>query len=466
MKLTATNKKLEEIGKKYTRLELVSGKNKPTALLIGANAISVLQFSAANIKKMDERKFRTTLRSIVLAAKTHKIKRLALGISPGDFPSLKEYGERWFWQTVAENFLLAEYSFTKYKSNNENTNVREILLSGVEDKSAKKALLKGETVAKAMNLTRDIANTPALDMTPSILATLTKKTFSNSRVKVEVLGEDKLRKLNAGLILAVGQGTTEESKLIVMTYNGGKKNTRPLVLIGKGITYDTGGLNVKPTGAMHDMHMDMSGGAAVLGAMKAISDLKLEKNVIGIIPAAENAVSDSSMRAGDIVTSMSGKTVEILHTDAEGRLVLADALTYSGKFKPHTIIDVATLTGASLVALGQHASAIMTKNNDLEAKLRTLGEKTGDLVWPLPLWNEYKQYLKSARADISNIATNFSRFGGTIEGGVFLSHFVPKGVKWAHIDMAPRMDSVASDKLAKGATGEPVRLLVKIAEEI
>ena len=172
------------------------------------------------------------------------------------------------------------------------------------------------------------------------------------------------------------------------------------------------------------------------------------------------------MRAGDIVTSMSGQTIEILHTDAEGRMILADALTYSERYQPKAIIDVATLTGAALVALGQHASAILSKNEDLVTTLRTLSEEAGDLVWPLPLWDEYKQHIRSTRADVANIAPNFSKFGGSIEGGTFLSFFAPKKVPWAHIDIAPRMDSIPSDKLAKGATGEPVRLLVKYLESV
>ena len=217
---------------------------------------------------------------------------------------------------------------------------------------------------------------------------------------------------------------------------------------------------------MHDMHLDMSGGASVIGAISAIAEMGLKKNVVGLIPAAENSVSATSMRAGDIATSLSGQTVEILHTDAEGRLVLADALTYAQRhYKPALIVDIATLTGAALVALGQHASAIMTKDEALQQKFVRLGEESGDLVWPLPLWDEYQAPLKSHRADISNIATNFSRFGGCIEGGTFLAHFVEKNVPWVHIDIAPRMDSIASDKLAKGSTGEPVRLLVQLIKQ-
>jgi leucyl aminopeptidase len=215
---------------------------------------------------------------------------------------------------------------------------------------------------------------------------------------------------------------------------------------------------------MHDMHLDMSGGATVMAAIVAAAKLGIKKNIVALIPSAENAISSTSMRAGDIVTSLSGQTVEILHTDAEGRLILADALTYAARYNPRAIIDVATLTGAALSALGQQASALLTTDSTLESILRTQSEISGDLVWPLPLWEEYRANLRSNRADISNIATNFSKWGGCIEGGTFLSFFAPKNVPWAHLDIAPRMDSIPSDKLAKGSTGEPVRLLIAFLE--
>jgi leucyl aminopeptidase len=239
---------------------------------------------------------------------------------------------------------------------------------------------------------------------------------------------------------------------------------RPLVLVGKGITYDSGGLNIKPSGYMHDMHLDMSGGAAVIASICAAAKLKLKRNIVALIPAAENSVSERAIRAGDIVTSHAGKTVEILHTDAEGRLVMADAFSYAQRYSPKAMLDVATLTSASIAALGQHASALMTRDDALRDELWQLGEATGDRVWPLPLYEDYEQYLKSDRADISNIATNFHRFGGASEAGTFLANFVPEDVRWAHLDMAPRMQSVNTDKLAKGATGEPVRLVVRWLE--
>ena len=336
--------------------------------------------------------------------------------------------------------------------------------------------MRGTIVAQYVNQARDIANTHGDDLTPKALAAAAKKLATGSKVTVKVLGLKDIQKLKMNLVEAVGKGSHNEPQFIVMEYWGRgkrklniengkvKEDEKPLILIGKGITYDTGGLNVKPSGSMHDMHMDMSGGSSVMAAIVAASKLGLKKNIVALIPAAENAISSRSMRAGDIVTAMNGTTVEILHTDAEGRLVLADALTYSTRYNPKAIIDVATLTGAALVALGQQASAVMTRDVNLETTLRTLGEESGDLVWPLPLWDEYKSPLKSARADISNIATNFAKWGGAIEGGMFLDAFAPKNVPWAHLDIAPRMDSIPSDKLAKGATGEPGRLLIKWLE--
>ncbi|MEZ4200167.1 MAG: M17 family metallopeptidase [Candidatus Paceibacterota bacterium] len=309
-------------------------------------------------------------------------------------------------------------------------------------------------------------------MTPSVLGKTAQKLARGTSIKVKVLGPREIKKEGLHALWAVGKGADDLPRFIVMEYWGaGKarktdksKSKRPIVLVGKGITYDTGGLNVKPSGSMHDMHMDMSGGSSVIASIVCAAKLKLKKNVIVIVPTAENAISDRSMRAGDIIKSHAGKTIEVVHTDAEGRLVLADGLSYARQYNPRVVLDVATLTGAALVALGQHASAIMTRDVKLQQRLEELGELSGDYVWALPLWKEYEQHIKSSRADIANIAPNFSRYGGAIEGGSFLATFAPK-CPWAHIDIAPRMESIASDKLAKGSTGEPVRLLVKFLEQ-
>ncbi|MEY2665810.1 MAG: Leucyl aminopeptidase [Candidatus Parcubacteria bacterium] len=465
--ITTTAKLLNEVPKKYCKIILTEDAPSWHRLVETADGGLEYRMGAGKRSEATARTFRTLVRSIVQAAKSHQIEHIALHMGAMGCPKLEEYGDEWYMRTLAENLSLASYEYRKYKTKEKKEKqLKEILVCGLGDKKLKAAFEEGLTVAEATNITRDIANATGDDMTPDALAEAAKTVFKGTKATVKVFNEKEIVKMGMGLLHAVGKGADDAPRFIVIEYWGAGKKEKPTILVGKGITYDTGGLNVKPSGSMHDMHLDMSGGASVIGAISAIVEMGLKKNVIGLIPAAENSVSATSMRAGDIATSLSGKTVEILHTDAEGRLVLADALTYAQKhYEPALMVDIATLTGAALVALGQHASAILTKDDVLAQKLVKLGEESGDLVWPLPLWDEYKSSLKSHRADISNIATNFSRWGGTIEGGTFLSHFVEKNVPWVHIDIAPRMDSIASDKLAKGATGEPVRLLVQLIKQ-
>lgn len=465
-KITLSTKEVTTLPHSYTRIVLTEKSPGTHRFVECADGSTEYRQGVGKYTDLTPRQFRTLLRSLVQSLKSHKVTAAAVTLDRTLFLKLHVYDESWFASTIAENLALAAYDYTVYKSKPDTkNNLKEILILGLHSVSAKTGFLRGSTVATYTNTARDIANTHGDDLTPKALATAAKKMAAGSGVTVKVLGLAEIKKQKLNLVDAVGKGSHNEPQFIVMEYWGNKnKKDAPIVLIGKGITYDTGGLNVKPSGAMHDMHMDMSGGSSVMAAIVAAAKLGIKKNIVALIPAAENAISSKSMRAGDIVMSLSGQTVEILHTDAEGRLVLADALTYSERYKPRAIIDVATLTGAALVALGQQASAIMTKDLDLETMLRTLGEESGDLVWPLPLWDEYKSPLKSARADISNIATNFAKWGGAIEGGIFLAAFAPKNVPWAHIDMAPRMESIHSDKLAKGSTGEPVRLLVRFLE--
>ncbi len=478
LKITTKSHHLTAAPKKYCRLILTN--DAPSVHRLVETKTDTLEYRLGTGKRsdMDARAFRLFIRSIVQAAKGHQIAHLALEIDQASFPKLATYSESWFTSTIVENLHLAHYEYTRYKTKpTRKKTLTEVLLCGVTKKEARAGISRGEIVASYTNQARDIANTPGRDMSPGGLAVAAKKLMAGTSVKVTVLGEPQLKKLKMGALLAVGQGTKSETKFIIAEYWGAGRKTakdgkeqaakrNPIVLIGKGVTYDTGGLNVKPSGSMHDMHLDMSGGSAVLATLAAAAKLGIKQNIVALVPAAENAISAEAMRAGDIVTSLSGKTIEIVHTDAEGRMILADALTYAKRYEPRVIIDAATLTGASLVALGQHASAIMSKDEELITKLRELGEVSGDLVWPLPLWDEYKQHLRSARADIANIAPNFSRFGGAIEGGTFLSFFAPKNVPWVHIDIAPRMSCLACDRLAKGASGEPVRLLVTYLEQL
>ncbi len=465
MLIKFTPKPITLLPKEYVRIVLIEKGNERFVEHIDKSELHIVSGKQKNITP---RMFRILVREIVQSAKRHKISKVALSFTFDSFPKLQKFGEMWMWQTFAENVHLAHYEFTRYKSTPPKATLLEIILTEATDKNVPKCLLYGETIAHFANQCRDIANTPGGDMTPALLGETAKQVLKGTKATVKILNEVAIKKLKMGGLLGVGQGAHHSPRFIIIEYKGAK-NTKdkkgPLVFVGKGITFDTGGLQVKPGMSMYEMHMDMSGGAAVIGAIGAIAKLRLPQHVIGLIPAAENAISDRSMRPGDVLTMMSGTTVDILHTDAEGRLVLADALHFAKQYKPRLVIDVATLTGAALVAVGQHAHIIMTKDRELEDTLRDLGEESGDYTFPLPLWDEYKQYTKGVNADISNIPSGDSRSGGSINGGMFLSHFT-KGLKWAHIDMAARMTSVNSDKLAKGAAGEPVRLLVKIAEKL
>lgn len=476
-KISLAKKTLADLDKKYYRVKLTEEKTGKKIVEL-ADGSRELQLGIGKFAWVNRRAWRLIVRTVVQTAKEHKLDLVVWEVAPDLFLKLEPYGREWFYRTLSENLVLADYEFTTYKSKSkkakETKENAEIVVAGLETPEEKIAFATGLTVGEYVNKAREISNLPACDMTPEALGQAAKDFVKGTKATVKVLGKKDLEKLKMGALLAVGSGTRLDTKLIVVEYWGAGKPTaksknseelKPVVLVGKGVTYDTGGLNVKPSGAMHEMHMDMSGGASVLATIALVAKLGLKKNVVALVPSAENAISDTAMRAGDVVTAYNGKTIEILHTDAEGRLILADALTYSETYNPAVILDIATLTGAALVALGQNASAIMTKNRHLQDQLEKLGEESGDLVWPLPLWKEYREHLKSYRADVSNIATSFSRWGGVIEGGTFLSFFAPKKVLWAHIDIAPRMESIPSDKLAKGSMGEPVRLLTTFIEQ-
>jgi leucyl aminopeptidase len=272
-------------------------------------------------------------------------------------------------------------------------------------------------------------------------------------------------KLKMGGILGVGKGSDAKPHFIILEYWGAAdKKEKPIGLVGKGVTFDTGGLNLKPSDSILGMNMDMSGGAAVIHTLAAAARLKMKKNVIALIPAVENMPSGSSYRPGDVLRSMSGKTIEVQNTDAEGRIILADALHYAKRYKPTLVVDVATLTGAAMVALGERATALFTEDEKLELAIRHLGEESGDYVWPLPLWEEYESENKGTFGDIANISK--TRWGGAITAAVFLKQFVDKAYPWVHLDIASRMTTLPDEFLAKGSAGAPVRLLVKLLETV
>lgn len=297
-------------------------------------------------------------------------------------------------------------------------------------------------------------------MTPKLLAEAAKNAAKGTKVNVKILGKKEMEVLKMGGVLGVAQGSEHEPQFIIMEYKMGGKEA-PTVLVGKGVTFDTGGLNLKSSDHIYEMHMDMSGGAAVIHTIILAAKLGLKKNIIALVPAVENMPSGSSYRPGDILKSMSGKTIEVMDTDAEGRIILADALTYAEKYNPKLVVDVATLTGAAMVALGERASALFTKDERLEKTFRELGEESGEYVWPLPLWEEYEDDIRGTFGDWANLGK--TRYGGSITAATFLAQFAGK-YPWVHLDIAPRMTSIEGEYLAKGAAGAPIRLLIKLLE--
>jgi len=321
--------------------------------------------------------------------------------------------------------------------------------------AAKQGLDAGQAIANGMGLTRDLSNLPGNICTPSYLASQARKLGKHhSKLSIKILEEAETKKLGMGALLSVSRGSRQPAKLITLEYKGAKKSVKPVVLVGKGLTFDAGGISIKPAQAMDEMKYDMCGGATVMGVMRAVAEIGLPINLVGVIPSSENLPDGDANKPGDIVTSMSGQTIEILNTDAEGRLILCDALTYCKRYKPDVVIDMATLTGAVIVALGHQTQAVLGNNEPLIKGLIKAGEQVGDRAWQLPLWEEYQPQLDSNFADMANIG---GRTAGTITAACFLARYT-EDYDWAHIDIAGT--AWVSGK-NKGATGRPVPLIMQ-----
>ena len=327
-----------------------------------------------------------------------------------------------------------------------------LLAAKDEAAAARAGVVRGQGVAAGVTLARECANRPANHCTPSFLAAEARKLAKAHGFKVQVLDRKDCEKLGMGSFLAVAQGSDEPLKFIVLRHDGGPKTQAPVVLVGKGITFDTGGISIKPSAEMDEMKFDMGGAASVLGTFRALGELKPKLNVIGLIPACENMPSGRAVKPGDVVTSMSGQTIEVLNTDAEGRLILCDALTYAERFKPAAVIDIATLTGACVIALGAHRSGLFSPDDQLAEALLAAGAAGLDAAWRMPLDEEYDEALKSNFADMGNVG---GRAGGAITAAMFLKKFTAK-YPWAHLDIA---GTAWKSGAAKGATGRPVPLL-------
>jgi len=462
MKITVVDKKLSH--KKCTCV-VFNEKVRGNRFLINGKQ-ETLEIKVPKREKMTRRKWIILVRTIIQEAKKYNLGRIE--ILWKDLVAFEDLGDD-LGQVFAEAVYMAHYEFRKYKEEPKEKwgDVNEIvLIAKKSDKSIQRQdVRKGVTIATQINFCRDLANTPGADMTPVSLVADTRKAIKGTKIKMRVLDEKQMKRKKMNGVLSVGQGSATQSRFMILEYTGATPSKKPTALVGKGVTFDTGGIDTKPHPHALEMMMDMSGAAAVIATIITVAKLKLTKNIVVLVPAVENMPSGTSFRPGDIITMMDGTHVEIGHTDAEGRLILADALTLAKSYKPSTVIDVATLTGAAAVALGERASAIFTDDDELADETLKIAEKTGDYAWRMPLWDEYSAEIAGTHGDISNIRTKGSPgYGGAITAAAFLKHFAKDHKRWMHIDMAPTMTAVFDEQLAKGAKGSPVRLLVDLLE--
>jgi len=364
---------------------------------------------------------------------------------------------------VVEGVILGLYQYLPFKTvdrkDEQQISSFKIFINKGNLKTVRAAVKRAEIIANAVNFARDLVSAPGNELTPTELANAARANLKGKNIRVSVLNEAKMRKLGMNALLGVAGGSQQPPAMIVAEYRGGKKSETPLALVGKGITFDSGGISIKPSENMDRMKTDMAGGAAVIAAIRAASELSLPLNLVGIVPATENLPGGKAYKPGDILRSLSGQTIEVVNTDAEGRVILADALTYASRFKPAAIIDLATLTGACIVALGDEVIGMMGTDDELKCQIREAAALTGEKVWELPLGEQYDELIKSDVADYKNSG---GRNGGAITAATFLGKFV-EGCKWVHLDIAgPSWFEKAKPYIPRGASGIGVRLLVQL----
>ena len=415
----------------------------------------VLLVGLGKEREFRDKQYRDTVRGVVRLLADTGIAEATLYLT--DLP-VKKRNLSW---AVEQAVIVAEeamYRFDRMKSKPEETSkqLRKLTLAVPrrgELAMGEAAAARGQAVAAGMKLTRDLGNLPGNICTPSYLAEQARAMAEEMGIGIQILERAAIEKLGMGSFLSVARGSDEPPRFIVLEYRGGEKKQKPVVLVGKGITFDSGGISLKPGAEMDEMKYDMCGAASVLGAMRAAAELKLPLNVVGLIPTCENMPSGRANKPGDVVTSLSGQTIEVLNTDAEGRLILCDALTYAERFEPACVVDIATLTGACIIALGHVASGLLANHDGLARELLHAGDEACDRCWQLPLWDDYAEQLKSNFADMANIG---GRPAGTITAAAFLAKFAQK-YDWAHLDIAGTAWKSGKDK---GGTGRPVPLLV------
>jgi leucyl aminopeptidase len=444
-----------------------SGALNSTALLRTAGALQVPRVLLVGLGKpaactVDV--LRQASATAVTAVRRLGVSSVALLPPSGDIAPL-EMG-----QALTEGALLGLYTLKKYKTvaeNEDKDNLRQLYLlgSGNAQRAMEQGIKRGQILAEAVNMARDLSNSPGNEVNPTYLATQAREIAAKTALRCHVLDADGMREHGMGCLLGVAQGSNQPPAFIILEHAPQGTQEQPIVLVGKGLTFDSGGISIKPAANMEDMKMDMSGGATVLGTMQALAQLGYPRRVVGLVPSSENLPSGNAVKPGDILRAMSGKTVEVINTDAEGRLILADALAYAvQELKPACIVDLATLTGAVVVALGSHATGMMGTDKAMMDRLRSAGEYSAERVWELPLFEEYSKQIKSDFADIRNVSSG--REAGSIIGGAFLKEFVGD-TPWVHLDIAgTAWTREQRPYIPKGATGVGIRLLVKALEDI
>jgi len=438
------------------------GRHAETLLLhaagtTGPSRILLVGIGKANDASLD--KLRQAAGCAVAVLKQKNISKAA--VSQSDL-SIQKATEEQQAQAITEGILLADYQYQRYQSPSPDTSkpLKQIMLLAANAKSVpllRRGADKAQAICAGVHLARDLVNAPGNLKSPEFLAMQAVAMSEKNGIKAHLLDQARLQQLGCGALLGVAQGSARPPYLIILEYNGDPTGTAPLALVGKGVTFDTGGISLKPADKMDEMKMDMGGAAAVIGTMLAAARLELPINLVAVVPAVENMPSGNAIRPGDILTSLSGKTIEVLNTDAEGRLILADALTYVERYKPKAVIDLATLTGACIIALGNQAAAILGNDDKLIDKLLKAGQRSGERLWQLPLWTEYADQIKSDFADVKNTG---GRPAGTITAATFLQKFADQ-YSWAHLDIAGMAwEDKGKAVIPRGGSGFGVRLLI------
>lgn len=454
---------------------MFSGKESETLLLYGRKGKSkvLLLVGLGKTEKLTIEKLRCAAATAARSAQKVKAKALALMVPDATIIEAsetlrKELGDSWqsLGSALSEGAVLSSYSFDKYftKREDKKSYLRSVLIA-TDNQSRTAEIARGvryaKVVCEATFLARDLANAPGNEIYPETLAERAEEAGIKTGFSVTIFDEDKIKDLKMGGLLGVSQGSSKPPRFIQMELNGEDEDLPTIVLVGKGVTFDSGGVSIKPSAGMSEMKMDMSGAAAVIGIMQAAARLKLPVHLVGLVPATENMLGGAALKPGDVITHYNGGTSEVDNTDAEGRLILADALGYASTFKPDAVIDLATLTGACVVALGHCATGMMGNNQELMDELKASGERTYERVWQLPMFDEYEKLVKSDIADVKNAG---GRWGGAITAAMFLKKFIGD-YKWVHLDIAgTAILEEALPYAPKGGSGVGVRLLVDLLQ--